>query len=269
MKHTTDRFVHIIEEVANGNYSDEIHEFTREEYDDEIRRIAEAVGMLMVKVEIREHRLSALLSDLKSAYLDTIHRLVLAAEFKDEDTGEHIQRIGRYSALMAEKIGQNSSEVENILYAAPMHDIGKIGIPDHILMAPRPLVEEEYRIMKTHTTIGGKLLDNSGAELLLVARVIALSHHERFDGSGYPFGLTGEDIPLAGRIVSLADVFDALTSRRPYKEPHSLEYALSYIEEQKGKRFDPALAQVFLDNIDQILAIKAEVSAAVRADEEI
>jgi len=193
---------------------------------------------------------------LQAAYLDTIYRLSLAAEYKDEDTGEHIMRMGRFSALLAEKYGLPSEDVQQILYAAPMHDVGKIGIPDSILMKPGKLTHAEFEVMKTHTTIGAKLLANSKAAILRVAEQIALHHHERWDGKGYPFGLSKKETPLVGRIVGLFDVFDALTSRRPYKDPYPIDVAISIIQEGQGKQFDPDLVDIFLDNLDTIREIK-------------
>jgi putative two-component system response regulator len=197
--------------------------------------------------------------ELKEAYLDTIYRLVLAAEYKDEDTGEHIVRMSRYSALIAERLGLPAEEVQNILYASPMHDVGKIGIPDTILMKPGKLTDPEFEIMKTHTTIGAKILANSKAKILQVAQQIAISHHEKWNGEGYPRGLTGEEIPLVGRIVALADVFDALTSRRPYKDPYLVDVALDIIKKERGRHFDPHVADVFPESIDEVLRIKHEV----------
>ena len=195
---------------------------------------------------------------LKGSYLDTIHRLVLAAEYKDEDTGDHIIRMGRYSAYLAEKLGFPDKEVQNILYAAPMHDVGKIGIPDSILMKPGKLTKEEFEIIKTHTLIGGKLLKNSKSDILQLAEQIALSHHEKWNGTGYPKGLAGEEIPMIGRIVSIADVFDALTSKRPYKEPFPVEKAVDIIKNESGQHFDPEVVRVFLESIDGVLKIKQE-----------
>ena len=200
--------------------------------------------------------------ELEQAYLDTIHRLVIAAEYKDEDTGDHIARISRYSALMAEKLGMSPKQVKDILYAAPMHDVGKIGIPDGILMKSGKSTDEEFALIKTHTTIGAKILGNSRAKLLQFAQQIALSHHEKWNGEGYPQGLAGEDIPLAARIVGLLDVFDALTSRRPYKDPYPIEVACAIIEKERGQHFDPHLVDVFLENVDEMSKIKAEVSSA-------
>jgi putative two-component system response regulator len=202
--------------------------------------------------------------ELREAYLDTIHRLALAAEYKDEDTGDHIMRMSRYSALLAEKLGLSSDEVTNILYAAPMHDIGKIGIPDSILMKPGKLTQEEFGIMKTHSIIGANLLAYSKSEILQVAEQVAISHHEKWNGRGYPQGLAGEDIPLVGRIVGLTDVFDALTSKRPYKEAFPVEKAIDIIKKERGAHFDPHVVDVFLENIDEILQIKGEVSSVGR-----
>jgi putative two-component system response regulator len=199
--------------------------------------------------------------ELEEAYLDTIHRLALAAEYKDEDTGDHIMRMSRYSALLAEKLGLSSDEVKNILYAAPMHDIGKIGIPDSILLKPGKLTEEEFSIMKTHSIIGANLLAYSKSEILQVAEQIAISHHEKWNGKGYPQGLSGDNIPLSGRIVGLADVFDALTSKRPYKEAFSLEKAVDIIKKDRGQHFDPDIVDVFLNNINEIVTIKAQIDA--------
>jgi len=200
--------------------------------------------------------------DLQEAYLDTIHRLVLAAEYKDEDTGDHIKRMSQYCALIAEKLGLSAKEVQNILYAAPMHDVGKIGIPDSILLKPGKLTDEEFEIVKTHSSIGGKILANSKSETLMVAEQIALSHHEKWNGRGYPQGLSGDNIPLAARIVGLADVFDALTSKRPYKKPFPVEVALDIIKKERGEHFDPDIVDVFLENIDEIVKIKEEVVSA-------
>ena len=198
--------------------------------------------------------------ELQEAYLDTIYRLALAAEYRDEDTGNHIVRMSRYSALIAEKLGLPAKEVQNIRYAAPMHDVGKIGIPDNILLKPGKLTDEEFDIIKTHSAIGAKILANSKAEILKVAEQIALSHHEKWNGKGYPQGLFRDNIPLTGRIVSLADAFDALTSKRPYKDPFPVEVACDIIKQERGQHFDPDIVDIFLENIDEILKIKAEVA---------
>ncbi|MCD4653577.1 HD domain-containing protein [bacterium] len=197
--------------------------------------------------------------ELNDAFLDTIFRLVMAAEYKDEDTGDHIIRMSRYSVLIAEKYGMTGDDLTNILYAAPMHDIGKIGIPDRILLKNGTLTDDEMSIMKTHTTIGAKLLDHSHSITLKIAQEIALTHHEKWDGSGYPKGLAREMIPVSGRIVAIADVFDALTSKRPYKEPFSIEKSLGIITSNRGRHFDPDLVDILTENIDEILEIKSSV----------
>ncbi|MGR3179708.1 MAG: HD-GYP domain-containing protein [Candidatus Anammoxibacter sp.] len=199
---------------------------------------------------------------LEEAYMDTIHRLVLASEFKDEDTGDHIIRMSRYSALVAEKLGLPDKEIKDILCAASMHDVGKIGIPDNILMKPGKLTDEEFAIMKTHASIGANILANAKAEIIQVAQKIAVSHHEKWNGKGYPSGHTGCDIPIAGRIVSIADTFDALTSKRPYKDPYPIEVALDIIRKEHEQQFDPDIVDVFLANIEGILKIKKEVGLA-------
>ena len=199
--------------------------------------------------------------ELQAAYLDTIHRLVLAAEYKDEDTGDHIVRMSRFSGVIAEKLGLPAGEVKDILYAAPMHDIGKIGIPDSILLKPGKLTDDEFQLMKTHTHIGAKILANAKAPILRLGQQIAISHHEKWNGRGYPQGHAGEKIPLVGRIVGLADVFDALTSKRPYKLPYPVEVAVDIIQKERGAHFDPDVADAFLENIDEFVKIKEEVSS--------
>lgn len=204
--------------------------------------------------------LKVLHGDLNDAYLDTIHRLVMAAEYKDDDTGAHIVRITGYSVLVAEKLGLSDTEIRNVQYAAPMHDVGKIGIPDSILMKPGRLTAEEFEVVKTHTTIGAAILSNAKATILQVAETIARSHHEKWNGKGYPLGLAGKDIPLVGRIVAIADTFDALTSKRPYKDPYPVSVALDIIRKERGQQFDPDVVDVFLENREEAERIKHSVS---------
>ena len=199
--------------------------------------------------------------ELEQSYLDTIHRLVLASEYKDEDTGDHILRMSRYSALLAKEYGLPSMDVQQILYTSPMHDIGKIGIPDRIMLKPGRLEEKEFAIITTHTTLGAKILEGSRSDILQIAETIAVSHHEKWNGKGYPDGLSGKDIPVAGRVVGLADVFDALTSKRPYKDPYPIEVAVDIIKSERGEHFDPDLVDVFLLNIDKMVAIREEVGS--------
>jgi putative two-component system response regulator len=197
--------------------------------------------------------------ELKDAYQDTIFRLVLASEYKDKDTGNHINRISRYSTLLAAKLGLLNNEIENIRYGAPMHDVGKIGIPDSIMLKNGMLTEHEFTIIKSHTTIGAVILANSKSPVLQTAKTIALSHHEHWNGNGYPNGLCGDKIPLAARIVSLADTFDALTSKRPYKTPYPLEIACKIILRERNNQFDPVITDIFLQHIDEFVKIKNEI----------
>ncbi len=197
--------------------------------------------------------------ELREAYLDTVNRLVLAAEYKDEDTGDHILRMSRYCALLAKKLALPAEDVQMILYSSPMHDIGKIGIPDSILLKNGKLTEEEFEIMKNHTLIGGKILADSKSKILESARIIAVTHHEKWNGTGYPLGISKEEIPLFGRIVALVDTFDALTSRRPYKDPYPLEIACDIIRKSKEKHFDPEVTDVFLRYVDDLWKIRCQV----------
>ncbi|KPQ03030.1 HD domain-containing phosphohydrolase [Marinobacter sp. HL-58] len=194
--------------------------------------------------------------ELQETRLEIIRRLGHAAEYRDEETGNHIIRMSQMCALLARKLGWSESRCDLILHASPMHDIGKIGIPDAILLKPGKLDPDEWQIMKTHAEIGARLLDGNDSELLSMAREIALSHHEKWDGSGYPAGLSGKDIPLSGRIAALADVFDALTSERPYKRAWKLEDAVALIRDNRGKHFDPELADLFLADVDSFVQIK-------------
>ena len=193
---------------------------------------------------------------IESASLDTIYRLSRAAEYKDEETGAHIKRMSHYSAIVARQLGLSEDTCKRILYAAPMHDVGKIGIPDRILLKPGKLDADEWKVMKRHTLIGGGILAGSDTPHIRLARVIAMTHHEKWDGSGYPNGLVGDRIPLVGLIVAIADVFDALTSRRPYKEPFSLEKSYGIIREGRGSHFAPHVVDAFFAVEDEILEIK-------------
>lgn len=204
----------------------------------------------------RTTELKQAIGRIKLASLDTIHRLARAAEYKDEDTGSHIQRMSQYCTAIARKMGLGDREAENILYAAPMHDVGKMGIPDRILLKTGSLDDDEWEIMKKHTVIGAEILRDSDAEFIRLAEVIALTHHEKWDGSGYPEGLRGLEIPRAGRIVAIVDVFDALTSKRPYKPPYSVDESLDIIRESSGTHFDPDVVDAFLLVKDEILAIR-------------
>ena len=192
------------------------------------------------------------------AYKEMIYRLGVAAEMKDKDTASHIDRVSRYCAILAEAAGLSPGEVEVISFASPMHDVGKIGVPDQILLKPGPLDPEEWNIMKQHTVYGARLLSDSSSDLLSAGELMALTHHEKWDGSGYPEGLAGEEIPLMGRICALADVFDAMTNTRPYQESMSNEYVLDFIRKEKGTHFDPDILDLFYDNEGEVVAIQKE-----------
>jgi putative two-component system response regulator len=200
--------------------------------------------------------------ELAASYYDTINRLVIASEYKDEDTHDHIVRMSRYSALIAEKLGFTANAVTNMLFASPMHDVGKIGIPDAIMHKPGKLTAEEFDNIKTHTLIGAKILEDSNSDILKLAKTIALTHHERWDGNGYPHKLAESAIPLPGRIVNLADTFDALTTRRPYKDPYPVDVACKIIMDERGRQFEPSIVDIFLENIDEIIKISEEVKGS-------
>jgi len=194
-------------------------------------------------------------AELQTSRLQVIRRLSRAVEFRDSETGLHIIRMSHYSHLLARAAGMESDQADLLLNAAPMHDIGKIGIPEGILMKRGNLTSREWSTMQSHTTIGARIIENHSA-LLETARLVALTHHEKWDGSGYPSGLCEGEIPFEGRIVAIADVFDALTSDRPYKEAWAMEEALALIEREQGKHFDPTLARIFLELIPEIRRIR-------------
>lgn len=188
--------------------------------------------------------------ELEAAQIEIIERLARAAEFRDDNTGQHTERVGQMAALLARQIGLSDTQVSLIRRAAPLHDVGKIGIPDSILMKLGKLTPEEFELVKTHTTIGARILSGSRFTILRLAEEIAYNHHERWDGSGYT-GIKGADIPLAGRIVAVADVFDALTQKRPYKAAWPVAEAIGEIDRQRGRQFDPALVDAFMRVIEQ------------------
>lgn len=202
-----------------------------------------------------EHLVHERTKALNKSRLEIIHRLGLAAEYKDNETGMHVIRMSYYCKVMATAIGMSKEEAELILHASPMHDIGKIGIPDNILRKAGKLTAQERAIMEKHTEIGARIIGEHDSPLLDMARTVALTHHERWDGTGYPHGLKGEEIPLSGRIAAVADVFDALVSKRPYKKAWPFEKAVAVIKEESGKHFDPGLVKVFLANLDEIIEL--------------
>ncbi len=203
-------------------------------------------------------RLERLTEDLRFAREETIARLARAAEFRDDETAAHLQRMSHYCYLIGKKKNLDEYKCEMLRIASPMHDVGKIGIPDDILLKPGRLTPDEYTIMKQHAEIGYKILSGSDSPLVKLAANIAHTHHEKWDGSGYPRGLKAEDIPIEGRIAAVADVFDALTSERPYKKAWPLEDAVALLQRGRAAHFDPELVDLFLDSMDEVLTIKDE-----------
>ena len=208
------------------------------------------------RARLLEQQVSEAVRDIRLREVETIFRLGKAGEFRDEETGNHIIRMAKYSRLIAEDLKLSDDECDIIELAAPMHDIGKIGTPDHILLKPGKLVADEVTSMQKHARIGYDILKDSPSKYLRMGSVIALGHHERYDGTGYPSRLAGDDIPLAARIVAVADVFDALTSVRPYKTAWKVSDALSYLTDQRGKHFDPRCIDSFMRQLDKILAVR-------------
>jgi putative two-component system response regulator len=193
--------------------------------------------------------------ELEETRQEVIRQLGRAAEYRDNETGMHVLRMSRYVRLLALQAGLSEPEAEQLMMAAPMHDLGKIGIPDHILLKPGKLTEEEFAVIQSHCEIGYKIIGQQKSAVLNLGALIALSHHEKWSGRGYPRKLAGEAIPLAGRLTAVGDVFDALTSVRPYKKAWSVEDALALITRDAGDHFDPRLAALFVDMRPAIIAI--------------
>ncbi|MDZ7751105.1 MAG: response regulator [Gammaproteobacteria bacterium] len=207
-----------------------------------------------------EQQVAVATRQIRTREEETLLRLAKAGEYRDEGTGNHILRIARYSRLLAEELHLSAAEVDEIELAAPMHDIGKIGIPDAVLLKPGRLTPEERAVMETHAQIGYEILKDSPSVYLRQGAIIALGHHENYDGSGYPGGLEGAEIPVAARIVAVADVFDALVSERPYKRAWPFDEALGFIKQQSGSKFDPAVAEAFLWRQDSVRDIFERLS---------
>jgi putative two-component system response regulator len=217
--------------------------------------IIKPISPAVVKARVRIHLSLVRADELKRTRLQIIQHLGRASEYKDNETGTHIIRMSHYSRILAVACGLSEFFAEDLLHAAPMHDIGKIGIPDHIILKPDRLTDDEFAIMKQHPVIGSDILGECAPGLMAMAKNVALYHHEKWDGSGYPFGLQGDAIPIEARIVAIADVFDALTTKRPYKHAWAVEEAVVFIKNQSGTHFDPELIGL----LDQVLPKFLEV----------
>ncbi|MFD2110515.1 HD-GYP domain-containing protein [Thiorhodococcus fuscus] len=263
----TTRHIPVIFVTARIGVDDEIHGFDLGAVDYISKPISPPIVLARVRAQLALHdqnraleqRVRERTAQLHETRLRIIRQLGRAAEYKDNETGLHVVRMSHYSHILGAAIGMSERQSDLLLNAAPMHDIGKIGIPDSILRKRGKLTAEEWVIMRRHCQIGAEILGDSGdSELLEMARVVALTHHEKWDGSGYPAGLAGEDIPRVGRIVAIADVFDALTSVRPYKAAWSVEDSIDQLRRDSGRHFDPVLVARFLDVMPEILAIKEQ-----------
>ncbi len=245
-------------EVLAVKHQDFLRDFDTQSAISEIDSLSRSFKDMRKALQASKEENIRLQKELKQSHLSTIYRLAAASEFKDKDTAEHLQRISAYAVVIAEQLGFSPEEIELIKYASPMHDVGKIGIPDMVIQKNGTLTHEERQVIEQHTNIGGQILAPADNKLMDTAFQIAVHHHEKWDGSGYPNGASGEDIPLMARIVSLVDVFDALLSKRSYKEGISFETAVAMIEEARGTHFDPKCVDAFLWRLDDIRAIYRE-----------
>ncbi|MDH3335310.1 MAG: response regulator [Rhodospirillaceae bacterium] len=211
---------------------------------------------MLMQNDILEQKVEERTREIQETRLEVVRCLGRASEYKDNETGMHVIRMSKMSQIIAREAGMSEADCELILHASPMHDVGKIGIPDAVLLKPGKLDADEWEVMKRHAEMGVEILGDHPSPLMEMARQVAHTHHEKWDGSGYPRGLSGENIPLVGRITALADVFDALTSERPYKEAWPVEKAVDLIKEQSGKHFDPELVEIFLKLIDKLCDIR-------------
>lgn len=237
--------------------------------------VARCTNLLMlrdqqIRLEHQNRQLSEKVEQSLSVILqrerDTLHHLARAGEYRDSDTGNHIIRIAKYSRVLAETLDLSAEMCEVIEHASPMHDVGKIGIPDNILLKPDKLTEHELRIMRQHTLMGHKILSGSKSKYMTMGATIALHHHEKFDGTGYPYGLSGVDIPIEARIVAVADVFDALTTVRPYKGAWSFEDALQHLSDGRNQHFDPEVIDAFEESLTKIRTIYQNLQDAIPDD---
>lgn len=263
------RHIPIIFITAKISVQDEITGFQLGAVDYIVKPISPPLVLARVKTQLALHdqnqELDRLVREktqqLEETQLQIVRRLGRAAEFRDNETGMHVIRMSYYAKLLGLAAGMSTNDANLLLNAAPMHDIGKIGIPDSILRKPGKLDAQELKIMQTHCEIGARIIgDDASSELLKIAKIVALTHHEKWDGSGYPNGLSGENIPRIGRIVAIADVFDALTSDRPYKRAWTIEEAVKYLKDEAGRHLDPHLVELFIQLMPRIAQYKEEHS---------
>jgi len=255
------RNIPIIFVTAKSDIEDEMHGFSLGAADYITKPISAAIVLARVKTHLELYDRSCLLEtlvqeqtqylmdralELQETRLEIIRRLGRAAEYRDNETGMHVMRLSHYARLLAQKAGLSHFEADQVMNASLMHDVGKIGIPDHILLKPGKLTVDEFEIIKTHPEICAEIIGEHQSELLKLSRLVALTHHEKWNGLGYPNGLKGEDIPLAGRITTIADIFDALTSVRPYKKAWTVDDALALIKKEAGEALDPTLVPLFI-----------------------
>jgi two-component system response regulator RpfG len=224
-------------------------------------------------LEDRKRLLEGMVEDatreIREREKETLLRLARAGEFRDEETGNHLIRMARYSRLIADTIGLSHEEAETVELAAPLHDIGKIGIPDGILLKPGRLDDAQLKIMRRHPVIGHEILKGSASKYVRMGALIALGHHEKYDGSGYPNGLVGDHIPLCARVVSVADVYDALTAVRPYKKAWPVDEAFAYLRSQRGRHFDPQMVDAFLGVSGEVARIQQELGDQVASHDAV
>jgi putative two-component system response regulator len=262
--HPTSANIPVIFVTAMSDEQDEEHGLSLGAVDYVTKPISPAIVRARLRTHLALYRQNLELErkvrerteELLETRLEIIRRLGRASEFRDNETGLHIIRMSHYSYLMAQGLGVSQAWADLLLNAAPMHDVGKIGVPDEILLKPTRLDPAEWELMSRHPEIGAEIIGDHGSEILRMSREIALCHHEKWEGSGYPKRLKGTDIPLSARIVAIADVFDALTSERPYKHAWPVEEALAYMFEQAGKHFEPSLIEIFRQVLPKILEIK-------------
>ncbi|NML27344.1 response regulator [Zoogloea dura] len=254
----TTQAIPVIFVTALGDASDESAGFDAGAVD----YITKPISPAVVRARVRTHLSLVHADELKRTRMQIIQCLGRAAEYRDNETGLHVIRMSHYSRILALAAGLSTAQADELFHAAPMHDIGKIGIPDAILLKPDKLSAEEWTTMQRHVAMGAEILGEHDSQLLQLARSIALFHHEKYDGSGYPHRLAGESIPIEARIVAIADVFDALTSVRPYKEAWPVDQAVALLHSEKGRHFDPELVDLFVTQLPAVLEIKERYAEA-------